>query len=222
MIRLAAFDMDGTLVAARSSWAHVHEHFHDSNDEALQLFLTDRIDDAEFIRRDIRRWWTHRPGLTVFDLEAILQDVPLMPGAADLFRELKRRGILTAIVSGGIDLLARRLGRDLGIDYVLANGFAVDAAGRLTGEGLIRVPIKRKEEVLAQVQRQLGVTPAETASVGNSEIDVGLFRRSRIGIAFEPEDDVVTRHATAVVTSRDLREVLSVLDSAERPAGQGF
>lgn len=224
MIRLAAFDMDGTLVDALSSWAHVHDHFGESNAEALRLFLANEIDDAEFIRRDIRLWWKHDPEITVQKVAAILDGVPLMPGAVELFRGLKQRRIVTAIVSGGIDLLARRIGRELGVDYVLANGFRVDARGRLTGEGLIRVPINRKEEVLAQVQAQLGVPPEATASVGNSEIDVGLFRRSRIGIAFAPEDDAVRRHASAVIPERDLRRVLDVLDAP--PAGdrprQGF
>lgn len=225
MIRLAAFDMDGTLVDARSSWAHVHDYFRESNHEALRAFLENRIDDAEFIRSDIRLWWKHEPELTVQRIDEILASVPLMPGAPELFRGLHDRGIVTAIVSGGIDLLARRIARELGIDYVLANGFRVDARGRLTGEGLIRVPIKRKEEALARIQAQLGVSPAATVSVGNSEIDVGLFRRSRVGIAFEPEDDEVRRHATVVIEERDLRRVLDVLDRtapAESGAKQGF
>ena len=225
MIRLAVFDMDGTLVDTKSSWAHVHQHFGEENTEALQLFLADRIDDVEFIRRDIQLWWKHDPALTVFELERILSTVPLMPGAPELFAGLKDRGIATAIVSGGIDLLARRLGRELGIGYVLANGVVVDANGRLTGEGRVRVPIKQKEAVLEQVQRQLGVDVAATASVGNSDIDVGLFRRSRIGVAFQPEDEVVQRHATHVVRERDLRRVLDAIDadrSSVTPARQGF
>ncbi|HYK92785.1 MAG TPA: HAD-IB family phosphatase [Thermoplasmata archaeon] len=224
MIRLAAFDMDGTLVDARSSWAFVHDHFGESNSEALRLFLDNRIDDAEFIRRDIQLWWKHAPNLTVQEIDEILGAVPLMPGAKEMFEGLHQRGIMTAIVSGGIDLLARRIARELGIEYVLANGFRVDATGRLTGEGLIRVPIKSKEEVLERVQAQLGVRPEQTAAVGNSEIDVGLFRRSRIGIAFEPEDDVVRRHATAVITDRDLRHVLEVLDASvpDSSPKQGF
>ncbi len=211
MIRLAAFDMDGTLVDVQSSWAAVHDHFGESNSEALELFLTDRIDDAEFMRRDIQLWWKHRPEISVFDLEEILDRVPLMPGAAEMFQALRREGIVTAIVSGGIDLLARRIGRELGVDYVLANGFRVGADGRLTGDGIVRVPIKGKEQVLARIQAQLGIPPERTASVGNSEIDVGLFKRSRVGVAFLPEDDFVRRHATAVVTARDLRLVLPYL-----------
>ena len=208
MIRLAAFDMDGTLVDVRSSWAAVHDYFGESNREALDLFNTDRIDDAEFMRSDIRIWWKHRPGLTVDDLERILAPVPLMPGAVELFQGLRERRVVTAIVSGGIDLLARRVGRELGIDYVLANGFRVDSDGRLTGDGIIRVPIKGKEGVLRSIQEQLRVAPADTGSVGNSEIDVGLFKRSRIGVAFLPEDDAVRANATAIVTDKDLRRVL--------------
>ncbi|HEY6238798.1 MAG TPA: HAD-IB family phosphatase, partial [Thermoplasmata archaeon] len=142
------------------------------------------------------------------DLEEILGRVPLMPGAVELFAALKERRVTTAIVSGGIDVLARRIGRELGIDYVLSNGFRVESDGRLTGEGIVRVPIKGKEEVLRGVQAQLGFGPEETASVGNSDIDVGLFRRSRIGVAFLPEDAHVREHATAVVEEKDLRLVL--------------
>jgi phosphoserine phosphatase len=211
VLRLVALDMDGTLVDVASSWRVVHDYFDDRNDEGLRRFLANEIDDEEFIRMDIRVWWRHAPELTVDDLERILAPVPLMPGAAELIRGLHALGTRTAIVSGGLDLLARRIGRELGIEVVLANGVRVNAEGRLTGEGIVRVPIHGKEDVLAALQRQLGVTPEETASVGNSEIDVGLFRRSRVGVAFRPEDDTVRNAATAVVTERNLVRVLDAL-----------
>jgi phosphoserine phosphatase len=211
LISLAAFDMDGTLVDVASSWAAVHDYFGDHNEEGLRLFRENKIDDHEFLRRDIQVWWRHRPNLTVDELEVILDTVPLMPGAVELFRGLKDAGVVTAIISGGIDLLARRIARQLGVDYVLANGFRVNSDGRLTGEGIIRVPIWDKEGVLKQVQAQLGIPPERTGSVGNSEIDVGLFRRSRIGVAFLPEDDAVKAGATHVVPEKDLRKVLPFL-----------
>jgi phosphoserine phosphatase len=214
MIRLAVFDMDGTLVDTNSSWGFVHDHFGERNEEGLRLFLAGQIDDHEFIRRDIRIWHRHRPDLGIDELETILARVPLMPGAEALFRGLRREGLTTAIVSGGIDLLARRVARDLSIGYALANGFEVDARGRLTGEGLVRVPVMQKEAALAQVQAQLGIDPSETASVGNSAIDVGLFRRSRVGVAFAPVDEAVRKGASAIVEERDLARVLPILASA--------
>ena len=221
MLRFVAFDMDGTLVDVTSSWAAVHDHFGEHNAEGLRLFNENQIDDLEFIRSDIRIWWKHAPGLTIEDLEAILRDVPLMPGAHALLDGLHARGVRTAIVSGGIDLLAHRIGAELGIDLTLANGFRVTADGRLTGDGIVRVPIHGKEAVLATLQEQLGFAPDETGAVGNSEIDVGLFRRSRVGVAFLPADEEVRRAATHVVAERDLAKVLDALTGPEdrdRPA----
>jgi phosphoserine phosphatase len=212
VLRLVVFDMDGTLVDVESSWAAVHAHFGETNSEGLRRFLSNEIDDEEFIRSDIEIWRRHAPELSIGDLQGILDRVPLMPGAAALFAGLRRPGIRTAIVSGGIDLLARRVARELGIDLALANGFRVTSSGRLTGDGIVRVPVHHKEQVLEQLQAQLGIAPEETASVGNSEIDVGLFRRSRLGVAFLPADETVRRHADHVVAERDLRRVLEALE----------
>ncbi|MCI4369713.1 MAG: HAD-IB family phosphatase [Thermoplasmata archaeon] len=211
MRKLVAFDMDGTLVDAKSSWGAVHEHFGDHNDEGLRLFNSGKIGDEEFLRRDIAVWWKHAPEISIDDLESILQEVPLMPGAKALLDGLHKAHVRTAIVSGGIDVLAKRVGRELGIDIVLANGFRVDRDGRLTGEGIIRVPIREKEAVLRKLQDDLGVGPEETGSVGNSEIDVGMFRRSAVGIAFAPEDDAVRKGATAVVEEKDLARLVPLL-----------
>lgn len=211
MLRLAAFDMDGTLVDVASSWAAVHTHFGLSNSEGLRRFLADEIDDEEFIRSDIALWKTKAPELSIEEVGEILARVPLMPGAERLAAGLRARGVTTAIVSGGIDLLAQRVARELSFDLALANGFLTDADGRLTGEGIVRVPIHGKEGVLAALQAQLGIDPGETASVGNSAIDVGLFRRSRVGVAFLPEDEAVRAGAHRVVTDRDLSRVLDAL-----------
>jgi phosphoserine phosphatase len=211
VLRLVAFDMDGTLVDAKSSWAAIHTHFGDHNDEGLRLFNAGQIDDHEFLRRDIAVWWRHRPDLTMDELETILDRVPLMPGARPLLAALRGAHVTTAIVSGGIDVLARRVARELGIDVALANGFRVTAEGRLTGEGIIRVPIRDKEAVVRKLQDDLGIAPEETASVGNSEIDVGMFRRSAIGVAFLPEDDLVRKGATNVVEEKDLARLIPIL-----------
>ncbi len=211
MLKLVAFDMDGTLVDVSSSWGAVHQHFGLSNAKALDQFIHDEIDDEEFIRADVRLWKTQRPEITIDEVEAILDRVPLMPGASELVGGLRARGLRTAIVSGGIDLLARRIGRELGMDYVLANGIRSTAEGRVTEEGIVRVPIKRKGEALRSVQRHLGITREETAAVGNSDIDIEMFRESRLGIAFRPEDEATRRAATAVIDGHSLAPALDIL-----------
>ncbi len=209
--RLAAFDMDGTLVDVMSSWAYVHQHFGEENSEALALFLADRIDDDEFIRRDIALWWRHDPEISTATLARILAPVPLMPGARELFRGLHAAGVETAIVSGGIDLLAERVGRELGIPHVLANGFRTDARGRLTGEPVVRVPIRRKGEVLRALRERLGVPAEATAAVGNSDIDAAMFAESGRSVAFCPADDHVRARAAKILTEPDLAACLPYL-----------
>jgi len=210
-LALVAFDMDGTLVDVESSWAAVHDYFGDHNVEGLRRFNAGEIDDLEFLRTDVRVWHRHRPDFHRRELEEILATVPLMPGAHHLFRALHDARVPTAIISGGIDVLAERIGRELGIGRVLANGFAANGDGRITGDGIIRVPIHGKEGVLRTLQAELGVDPRQTASVGNSEIDVGMFRRSRIGIAFHPEDEVVRKAATHVVEGKNLADLVPIL-----------
>ena len=217
-ISFVAFDMDGTLLDVPSSWGEVHRFFGERNTEALRLFLDNKIDDREFLRRDLALWRRHRPEITERELGEILQSVPLMPGAHELFDALHARQIRTAIVSGGLDVVAQRIGRELGVDRVLANGFVLDGNGRLTDEGIIRVPIKRKGEVVSQLQREFGLSVAECAAVGNSEIDVSMFQQARVAVAFLPEDDVVRRHATHVVTEKDLGLVIGPLTDEATPS----
>ncbi len=116
MARLVVFDMDGVLADIESSWVYVHKHFGVNNDHSLYAYLRGEIDDLEFIRRDIDLWRKTEPEVTEDHIREILSDVPIMPGAHRTIRELRRMGIGTAIVSAGIDLLAERISKELGVD----------------------------------------------------------------------------------------------------------
>jgi phosphoserine phosphatase len=214
--RLVAFDMDGVLVDSESSWVHVHRHFHVSNDTSLERYLRGEIDDLEFIRSDIKLWLQKEPGITAERIEEILSDVPLMPGAKEAVKGLKESGFKTAIVSAGIDLLSKRVERELDIDLQLANGFVLDGDGRLSGEGILRVRLMDKGDAVAKAGRIIGASKKDIVSVGNSKYDVSMFERSSLGIAFCPSDDEVRKKADAVVEHKDLADILDVIDGHAR------
>lgn len=200
--------MDGVLADTESSWTYVHRHFGVNNDYSLRAYLDGEIDDWEFIRRDIDLWRKKDPALSMDSVRRILVDVPTMNGAEEAVAELRRRGIRTAIISAGIDLLAQRLAVELEIDMFFANGFVADCAGRLTGEGVLNVRLAEKGEKVRMVADLLDIGREEVVSVGNSRFDTPMFDASEIGIAFCPIDDEVREKADVVVEEKDLRAIL--------------
>ncbi|MBU0685820.1 MAG: HAD-IB family phosphatase [Thermoplasmatota archaeon] len=211
MARLVVFDMDGVLADTESSWVHVHKHFGVNNDHSLYAYLRGEIDDLEFIRRDIDLWKKTEPDVTEACIREILNDVPIMPGAHRTIRELKRIGIGTAIVSAGIDLLAERISKELGVDAQLANGLVKDGAGRLSGEGILRVKLMDKGDAVTEVANTMKVQTKDVVAVGNSRYDVSMFRRAGLGIAFQPSDDFVRTSAQVVVQQKDLSMILQFI-----------
>src|SRR5687767_6183668 len=135
-IRLVCFDLDGVLIEAKSSWVAVHEAFGVRNEESLRSFLHGEISEEEFIRRDVALWKAKKPNVTVDDVEEILKNVVLHPGAKETVDRLHDAGVKTAIVSGGIALAAHRVARSLGIPLVAANELLFSPDRTLTGHGV--------------------------------------------------------------------------------------
>ena len=210
-LQLVFFDMDGVLTAIYSSWKLVHDYFHTSNEKSVKDYLKGTIDDMEFIRRDVALWKNHGEYVHHTVIENILNDVPYMKGAESCISFLKQHGIKTAIVSAGLDVLAERVAKDLGIDYVFANGCKVDAQGRLNGDGILGVQLKYKDKNVKDLANQLGIPLEQCAAVGNSCFDVPMFESCGLGIAFNPADDCVREAADVVVEGTDLSNVIPVV-----------
>ena len=209
--RLVAFDMDGVLADIESSWVYVHRHFGVNNDHSLRAYLRGDIDDLEFIRRDIELWRNVDSAVDSTTIGKILRDVPIMPGASKTISELRTRGVKTAIVSAGIDLLSERIVRELGMDAHKANGFVVDPGGRLSGNGVLRVRLTEKGRAVDELATSFGIRREDVVSVGNSLFDVSMFESSGFGIAFCPSDETVARHAQAVVLEKNLSKILDYI-----------
>ncbi|MEM3421110.1 MAG: haloacid dehalogenase-like hydrolase, partial [Candidatus Hadarchaeum sp.] len=72
----------------------------------------------------------------------------MAPNVKNVVGEIVRRGFQTAIITGGLDVLAGNVARDLGIPHIIANGLEVDKSGYLTGEGILRVEPRHKDKNL--------------------------------------------------------------------------
>ncbi len=213
-ITLVFFDMDGVLLDTVSSWKYIHDHFGTTNERSIMPYLRGDIDYLEFIRRDVSLWMTDGQHVKKETIQRILDSIPFIQGAKDCISFLNKHQVHTAIVSAGLDLLADRVARDLGIQYSFANSVKVGADGRLTGEGVLHVELMQKDVVVRFLAQKLHVPLESCAAVGNSCFDIPMLEVCGLGIAFNPGDQCIVKSADVVVQGKDLREIIPVFESA--------
>lgn len=210
-IKIVLFDMDGVLVDSISSWKHIHTYFSTNNDRSVDAYVKGLITDEEFIRRDVSQWKMDDQYIFREELIKIFSSLSLMNGAVSCVNSLKRTGVMLGIVSAGLDLLAQQVASSLGIDMVYANQLQIDGSGRLTGEGIVNVPLMYKDKVVQRISQRFNVSAGNIAAIGNSCFDIPLLRSVGLGIAFNPDDDCVVQEADEVIYEKDLKLVLSIL-----------
>jgi len=210
-LKLVIFDMDGVLADIISSWKYIHDYFKTSNEKSVKAYITGSIDDAEFIKRDALLWKENGKSIKKEKLNYLLSKVPIMNGAKKCIKILSNNNIKTAIVSAGIDILADRLVRELGLDYSLSNGIMTDNNGYLIGSGIVKVRLMHKEEAVLNISKKLDTPLKNIASIGNSCFDIPMFEVTSLGIAFNPEDSCVKKAANFIVEDKDLTKILPYL-----------
>ena len=210
-LELVIFDMDGVLTDIYSSWKYVHDYFNSSNEKSVEAYLKGRIDDMEFIKRDADLWKENGKPIKKDKLVEILKDVPLMNGAKKCISFLKEKGIKTAIVSAGLDVLAERVGKELRIDNICSNGIRVDKQGYLTNKGILNVKLMYKNEAINSLAKSLKICLKRIAAVGNSCFDISMFEVCGVGIAFNPNDECTKKYADYSIKKKDLSLILKIL-----------
>jgi len=119
---------------------------------------------------------------------------------------------------GGIDrYTAQRFGggNDTRL-HVFTNGWllgapAGDGEHTLDDFGRYQVQMDGKGSVVKMLQRRLGVSKENTASVGDSAGDISMFKESGLPICFNPWDDRPKAHARHIVEEKNLQLVEQII-----------
>ncbi|WP_455391852.1 HAD family hydrolase [[Eubacterium] cellulosolvens] len=215
-IKLLVFDLDGVLVDTISSWVWVHNHFGVNNDVSHERYKRREIDDLEFMRSDIALWLQKKNRIHIKEIEEILSSVPIMPGFGTTMEALEHLGIQCAIVSSGLEPLARHMGQLGNFSQIFANGLVTDADGFLTGEGILNVKLRAKGEPVEQLISSQGFEIESTVAVGNAETDIPMFKACGMGIAFNPLTEKLATSADIVIYQKKLTEILKYVCDVNR------
>ena len=151
-------------------------------------------------------------GLPESVLDEVRAQITLTQGARELVAAVQSAGGVVALVSGGFTPIIAPVAAELSITEVYANGLE-SADGLLTGATSGRViDPSAKAEIFGDLVRRYECDRARTVAIGDGANDIGMIRAAGLGVAFCAKPALV-EVADAAVDTRDLREVLSLLEA---------
>lgn len=195
-LRLAFFDVDGTLKAERDPYVYLHRCLGTEKEglAVLEAFLAGQIDYETFAQRDAALW----AGVEVARVDALFAAVPYVPEARALAEALVAAGVPIALVSTGLDRHVRQVAADLDAAAWVANELLV-ADGRLTGAMRVHVPWDGKGPLVRELLAQFGARPEECLAIGDGTGDLPMFAQVGHRLAVRPGHPSVREAADAVL-----------------------
>lgn len=210
MPRLAAFDMDGTLIQGR-----------------LVFALADRFDlsgKVRAIQSSGRAGHEQTMGIAALfaglekkDIESAIESIPLARNCERTIEALRGRDYKIGIISDSYTIAAGYVADKLQLDFVAANELQLEN-GRITGK--VNMPLGWdqigcfcmisvcKRYHLEKFARQYSVSMENTLAVGDTRSDICMIQRAGRGIAFMPKDDDIAKATGIIVHDPDLLKVL--------------
>jgi phosphoserine phosphatase len=212
--KIVALDFDGVLVKQLSAWWTLHIKFgtYEESRSNLSAYEKGQIGYGEFMKRDISLWGRR----SLNEVKDVLLKYDLNPHAKSCIDELKRDGRKVVVVSAGIDLLVGDAAKKLGIEQFLANGLETDPNGYLTGSGIFKVDLKRKDLALKGLIEREGGNLSEVAAVGDSKYDLKFLQAAGLGIGFGDRSKSKELDEVADAWTEKLMEIPKIIKTLEK------
>lgn len=202
-MKLALFDLDGTLIEKDSDFAFgefmVHigwadgDIFRRRNDEFFEQYQSGALDIAAYVDFATSAWRDRSPAEQQQALDRYMAEVMnpmLTPQALDLVRAHQRAGDAVAIVTATNEFVTRPIARAFGVPDLIAVDLERDAAGRVTGR--IRGTPSFREGKVARVEQWLAARGQQWGSFetslfySDSTNDLPLLERVDEPVATNP------------------------------------
>jgi len=215
LIKLIAFDLDNVLIDGEvidemAKLTGVEEEISKITSQAME----GKIDFGTALKERV----SLLKGASVEDINKVMLEIPLMEGAKDSVKELKKRGYKIATITGSFDCIAQRMKDELDLDYVYSNTLQ-EEDGVLTGEVTGPLVDGSKKEILQELMKLEKISAEECAAVGDGANDVSMLEEAGLGIAFNAKP-VLKEIADVIVEKKDLKELLEIFDESSEKASK--
>lgn len=216
-MKLAAFDMDGTLLDGRLVFALSEKMGLDGKVRTIQADGKLAAHEKTVMIADLFR------GVTRKDVESAVESIPLAKNAEQAVSTLKGRDYKLGIISDSYTAAASLVAARLGMDFVAANDLVFE---NNVATGSVNMPMGWekidcfchlsvcKRYHLEKHADLFGVQMVDTLAVGDTRADICMIRRAGFGVAYMPKDDDVRNASENVVNTPDMMQVIRLLDAA--------
>ncbi|ADG13403.1 phosphoserine phosphatase SerB [Methanocaldococcus infernus] len=143
-------------------------------------------------------------GLPLEKVNEAIERLTLTEGAEETIKELKKKGYIVAVISGGFDIALNKFKDKLNIDYSFGNTLIVKD-NKLTGE--VEEKVIDKGEVVENLVKELKIPKENIVVVGDGANDIAMFEKAGLRIAFCAKP-ILKEKADICIEKRDLKEIL--------------
>ena len=208
-LKLAIFDIDGTLRRVRDPWIHLHHHLGVA-EQAKDLparWQRGEITYQQWAQLDASFW----RGSTRETIVTALKTNPIRDGARELIDWFTSRAIPCVGISSGLSVFNEITAAELGIKEVISNELQFDG-DICNGEISIQVNEENKGEIMDEILERYSVSDEQVAAFGDGTADIPLLRKAGLGIAICPSNDKVRSSARHVVGNEPIDRAIMLVE----------
>ncbi len=202
--------MDGVIFKDINFWMELHKVFGtlEQGKELTKKYLHTNYN--KLVEEVVVKLWKGKEAKPYY---ALVNSLEYLPGVDKIFQEIKKRDIITAIISASSIDAARRIQKDFGVDHIYANELVIKN-GKVSGEFIwpIGAGKDKKAEIAKHLCSDLGINLKDVVYVGDSDADIEAFKIVGKSIAFNSSSENLKKVASAVVDSNNLADILRYIE----------
>jgi len=206
-MKLAVFDFDSTLMDGETiDYLAEPLGLKDKVASITQRAMEGELDFFESLTTRVALL----EGLKKSQVDNICRNLPIMNGAKETIKELKKRGYRVICFSGGFRNATSPICKSLGIDADFSN-ILHDINGVLTGKvGGDMMFDFSKGDMLNRLQNLLKTSKENTIAIGDGANDLSMFEHAKTKIAFCAKP-ILKEASTHSIDTKDLTKILDII-----------
>lgn len=196
-MRLAIFDLDGTLVSSgseRAFWRYLARHGHQGPRQVLAFAVSFARHLPAAGIHITKKEKAYLAGLNCAEIDTLAEDFVArwapehwLAATVQRLEQLQRRGDTIALLSGTPDFLLRPLAAELGVKYFLGSVPASRNGSYRAALPVVHPFAEAKLALAAKLLKQLGLQWADVSAYGDSIYDLPLLQQVGEAVAVNPD-----------------------------------